>query len=259
MSCFWILLCLTSGCGLNSAVLQPGGNGCQGVLINLSSGACPHTMIDPSKPTVLLTHGWNPLPNAIHATFGESSARSIRSRFGDQVNILSWDWNAVRISALRDQPFEIASAQGRQLAKALRCRGVQVENTHLVGHSLGTIVIAQAACCLSDLGTVAQITLLDPPSSFHERIFGELNVTNHGRIIENYWAPGISGYGEPVNCAGVRNYQVGGEHPILGIVDLSVSNHVNVMAWYDQTVRCPNLKTGFQRSFVLDVKRETRL
>jgi hypothetical protein len=46
----------------------------------------------------------------------------------------------------------------------------------------------------------------------------------------------------------VQNYIVRGPHPILGIVDLSRSNHVNVMLWYYNTIRCPSLQCGFQKS-----------
>jgi pimeloyl-ACP methyl ester carboxylesterase len=219
--------------------------------LNLSAGAHACDPIAASKPTVVVTHGWNPLPKLIHTNFGESAAHSIRCRFGDQVNVLSWDWNGVRISALCDDPFEVASEQGRRLAAALRCRGVDPSQTHLIGHSLGSIVVTQAAYCLGDLGRTRQLTLLDPPTSFHGKIFGDLGATRHACEVENYWAPGISGYGKPVNKPGVCNYQVDGEHPCLGVVDLSVSNHVNVMVWYDQSMRCPQMGDGFQRSFVV--------
>jgi pimeloyl-ACP methyl ester carboxylesterase len=221
-------------------------------LLNLSAGAHVCDAIDSGKPTVVVTHGWNPLPKLIHSTFGESAAHSIRCRFGDQVNVLSWDWNAVRISALHDDPFEIASMQGKQLAAALRGRGVNPSQTHFIGHSLGSIVVTQAAYCLGDLGATRQLTLLDPPTTFHAQIFDDLGATRHACFVENYWAPGISGYGKAVSTPGVHNYRVEGEHPCWGIIDLSVSNHVNVMAWYAQTMQCPQTNAGFQRSFVVE-------
>jgi len=249
--CLFLLLLagLTTGCGLNSAVLQRGGNGRKGVLLNYSCGAHPCDAIDPSKPTIVLTHGWNPLPNRIHTTFGSSGAKALKCRCGDTYNLLSWDWNAVKVSPLKGEPFRIGRCQGKMLAAALRSRGVNPHCTQIVGHSLGTLVAAQAAVCLSDLGPMAQLTLLDPPTSLHEEIFCRLKVQRHAGIVENYWAPGISGYGGEANYRGVRNYEIKRGHaPIRGILDLSASNHVNTMLWYYRTMCDRTLCDGFQNS-----------
>ena len=131
------LLC--SGCSLNTAILQKGGNGRKGVLLNYSCGAHPCDAIDPAKPTIVITHGWNPLPNRIHTTFACSAAQSLKCRCGDSYNILSWDWNAVKVSPFNDEPIRIGKCQGRMLAAALRRRGVQPCRTQIVAHSLGTI------------------------------------------------------------------------------------------------------------------------
>ncbi|TWU23589.1 hypothetical protein [Bythopirellula polymerisocia] len=242
------LLTLSVGCGLNTAVLQKGGNGRCGVLLNYSCGARPCDPIDPAKPTIVITHGWNPLPNKIHTTFGSSGAQALRCRCGDSYNILSWDWNAVKISLKNDGPKRTAHCQGRMLAQSLRARGVNPCSTQIIAHSLGSVVVAKAALCMSDRGPFAQITLLDPPTGMHDEIFCNLAVTRHARVVENYWSPGISGYGDEVCCRGVRNYEVKGDHPILGIVDLSISNHVGVMRWYYDTMCCPSMPCGFQNS-----------
>jgi len=239
----------TVGCGLNTAVLQKGGNGRMGVLLNYSSGAHPCDPIDPAKPTIVITHGWNPLPKRIRTTFGPAGAAALRCRCGDSYNLLSWDWNGVRISPFNNEPVRVGRSQGRQLAAALRARGVQPRSTQIVAHSLGGLVAAQAAYCLSDLGPVGQLTLLDPPTAMHEEIFCKLAAARYADCVENYWSPGISGYGGEVNMAGVQNYKVtGGPNPILGIVDLSLSNHVYVMRWYYDTMRCPSMRCGFQNS-----------
>ncbi len=234
---------LMVGCGLNTAVLQTGGNGCKGVLLNYSCGAGRCDPIDPAKPTIVLTHGWNPLPKRIHMTFASSSAEAIKHRCGDRYNLLSWDWNAVKVSPFQNQPIHIGRQQGRMLAAALRARGVQPQNTQVIGHSLGAIVAVQAARCLSDMGPMAQLTLLEPPAVYHEEIFCKLGATQYARVVENYWAPGISGYGGVVYHQGVQNHK-----PIRGIVDLSISNHVHVLRWYLQTIRNPSLPNGFQKS-----------
>jgi hypothetical protein len=100
-------------------------------------------------------------------------------------------------------------------------------------------------------GCVAQLTLLDPPTSLHDEIFGELAAQRHARVVENYWSPGLSGFGAPVDAPGVRNYCVRGTTPWLGLVDLSMNNHVYVMRWYYETIRCPHTPSGFQRSELL--------
>ena len=169
-----MLLALASmavGCGLNTAVLQKGGNGRKGVLLNYSCGAHPCDSIDPKKPTIVITHGWNPMPKRIHTTFGPAGAHALRCRCGDSFNLLSWDWNAVRISPFNDQPLKVGMCQGRMMAAALRRRGIDPYRTQIIGHSLGTIVASQAAVCLSDLGPMRQLTLLDPPETYHEEIF----------------------------------------------------------------------------------------
>lgn len=243
-----LLASTITGCGLNDAILQKGGNGRKGVLLNYSCGAHPCDAIDPSKPTIVFTHGWNPLPNKIRTTFAPSSAAALRCRCGDSYNLLSWDWNAVRVSPFNDEPFRIGRCQGRMLASALRARGVEPCRTQIVGHSLGTLVAAQAAVCLRDLGPMGQLTLLDPPESLHEEIFCKLKAHRHARVVENYWAPRVSGYGAHAGYPGVRNFIVHGPTPVRGIVDLSVSNHVEVMRWYYKTIRCPSIPCGFQNS-----------
>lgn len=246
-------ICLASGCGLNTAVMQKGGNGRMGVLLNYSCGAHPCDPIDPSKPTVVMTHGWNPLPNLVHASFGEEGARALRCRCGDSYNLLSWDWNAVSVSPFHGDPFIKGRCQGKMLAAALRARGVQPHSTHLIGHSLGTLVVTQAAICLSDQGRMAQLTLLDPPTSLHEELFCRMQAQRRACIVENYWSPGISGYGGEVNCRGVRNYQLKrGNAPVRGIVDLSVSNHLQAMLWYYKTMCDPSKPCGFQKSVLLN-------
>jgi pimeloyl-ACP methyl ester carboxylesterase len=249
--CVAVASLVTTGCGLNTAVLQKGGNGRMGVLLNCSCDARPCDPIDPGKPTIVITHGWNPLPNRIRTTFGPAAARAICCRCGDRYNVLSWDWNAVRVSPFNDGPLRTGKEQGRKLACALRSRGVDPCRTQLIAHSLGTVVVAQAAQCLTvDGGRVAQLTLLDPPEDFHEEIFCKLGALRTSCVVENYWAPGVSGFGAHAPYTGVRNYCVRGESPWLGLIDLSMNNHVFVMRWYYDTIRCRGLRHGFQDSVI---------
>ena len=246
-----VICSLATGCGLNTAVLQRGGNGRQGVLLNYSCGAHPCDAIDPTKPTIVMVHGWNPLPNRIRTTFGCSGANAIKCRCGDSYNLLSWDWNGVRVSPFRNEPIRIGKCQGRMMAAALRRRGIDPCRTQIIAHSLGTVAATQAAVCLSDLGPVRQLTMLDPPEMFHDEIFCCLGATRHACVVENYWSTGLSGFGAHVDCRGVCNYKLDGPAPIRGILDLSVSNHVYVMLWYYHTMRCPSMPCGFQNSCFL--------
>ncbi|QDT00433.1 alpha/beta hydrolase family protein [Adhaeretor mobilis] len=249
-SLFLLLICclLGSGCRLDTPVLQRGGNGRMGVLLNYSCGAHPCDAIDPAKPTIVFTHGWNPLPKRIRTTFAQSSARELRCRCGDSYNLLSWDWNGVKVRPFNNEPERIGRCQGQMLASALRARGVNPRQTQIVGHSLGTVAATQAAVCLRDLGPMAQLTLLDPPKNYHELIFCKLGATRHACKVENYWAPGCSGFGAVANYRGVMNYRVDGPTPMRGVPDLSSSNHVHVMLWYYETIRSPNKQCGFQNS-----------
>jgi pimeloyl-ACP methyl ester carboxylesterase len=135
------------------------------------------------------------------------------------------------------------------LAAALRGRGVDPQCTQIIGHSLGTLIAAQAAVSLSDLGPMAQLTLLDPPTLLHEELFCKLTAQRHACLVENYWAPGISGLGSAAHYRGVHNYELPpGEAPVRGILDLSVSNHVYAMLWYYRTMANPAIPGGFQTS-----------
>ena len=249
LACLAASLCVV--CGLNTPVLKKGANNRTGMLLNYSCGAHPCDPIDPAKPTIVITHGWNPLPKRIRTTFGIAGACVLKKRCGDSYNLLSWDWNAVPVSPFNDEPLRIGRCQGRMMASALRARGVDPRRMQIIAHSLGTIAAAEAARCLSDLGPTAQLTLLDPPETYHDQIFCQIGAIRHACCVENYWAPRVSGYGAPVNYGGVRNYCVEGATLVRGIVDLSISNHVHVMRWYYETMRCPGMRHGFQNSVML--------
>ncbi|MAT72564.1 MAG: hypothetical protein CMJ58_23955 [Planctomycetaceae bacterium] len=247
-----IAACAATGCALDTPVVQRGASQRTGVLLNYSRGADPCDAIDPAKPTIVITHGWNPLPKQIRCTLGPSGAAALRRRCGDRYNLLSWDWNAVPVSPFFNEPVRIGREQGRMLAAALCRRGVVPGRTQIIAHSLGNLAAAQAAQCLAhSRGRVLQLTLLDPPTQLNEEIFDKLCPTRHACIVENYYNDTPGGFGERVDRPGVRNYFVAGVYPVLGAIDLSRSDHVHVMRWYYETMRCPQMKYGFQTSALL--------
>ena len=239
-----------AGCGLHPDIVVLGGNEMRGCLLNHSCGAHPCDPIDPSKPTIVLTHGFNPLPRRLRTTFMQGYSRAIKCRCGDSYNLLGWDWNRATWVSLKPQEnVENAIRQGRCLAAALRARGVVPQNTHLIAHSLGSVTMAAAAQSLSRCGCrVAQLTLLDPLERQHQLIFERLEARCSACEVENYWAPGLTGYGGPARYRNVRNYRVAGRKPIWGIIDPTISNHVSVLHWYYDTIRCPRTPCGFQNS-----------
>jgi pimeloyl-ACP methyl ester carboxylesterase len=229
-------------------LLQPGG---RGELFNLSQAdGDPSDPFDPAKPTIVITHGLNPSAWLVRFVYPQRMAEAIRSRFPGRFNLAAWDWNSGAFGA--PHPLDAkanAIAQGRMLAWALRLRGAG-EPMHLIGHSLGGLVVTSAAC---ELGGVDQITLLDSMVTADGRVFGALRVTDYARCVDNYYAPLPTGYGRPVAVHGVINRKVT-ESPserVFPLLTVAIRGHVNVMLWYLDTVRDPSLPAGFNRSVLL--------
>ncbi len=228
------VIALGASCLADPDLVACGGSDARGCLINLSCGARPCDPIKPGKPTVVITHGFNPCPQHLRFTFPERYAQELRCRCGADVNVLAWDWNAQTFVSLRPKiNSENAISQGSRLAAALLCRGVEPANTQLIGHSIGCVVVASAARSLvSATGEpVAELTLLDPLQSQHALIFEQLAATTSARKVENDWAPGLSGYGAAANYPGVINVRVPGATPLRGLVNPARSNHLHVVRW----------------------------
>lgn len=140
-------------------------------------------VIDQSKPTIVLTHGWQPtgtynpaetplseLLDAVQAKLCTSGSCS--------ANILTYQWPQAYTSgivlpinfAAPHLPRIFAQDAGSQLATQLSTLlgSDYAENVHLVGHSFGTLVNSHAANELSGFFDqkaygVDQLTFLDPP------------------------------------------------------------------------------------------------
>jgi alpha-tubulin suppressor-like RCC1 family protein/pimeloyl-ACP methyl ester carboxylesterase len=127
------------------------------------------TALDPSKMTVVLTHGWN----SDSSEWGLGMAQLVRDNIAARANIVAWDWSCAAkafvcnplsggLAAVAGQ----SGPQGRGLAEALRMKlgpGYS-QPLHFIGHSLGTLVNARAADALHAQGFAwirTHMTLLD--------------------------------------------------------------------------------------------------
>jgi pimeloyl-ACP methyl ester carboxylesterase len=240
--------------GGREAIIEFGGDPARGVLVNLTPGARPDDPPDPSRPTVVFIHGFNPVPRLVHFTMAERLAEAVRARAGDGLNVLAWDWNAATFESAHPRVNRASTIhQGCLLAAALRGAGVSPGRTHLIGHSAGGIVAASAARALA-LGCgegVAQLTFLDPASAYHDVIFRNLAAGSLARRVENYWVPGPSAYGREVRHANVQNTRVPVPSHLFGLLSPVHSGHLYVVRWYVRTVDNPAHPAGFNTSLLL--------
>jgi pimeloyl-ACP methyl ester carboxylesterase len=240
-----------AACGGRPSLLELGEDASPGILANRTLGMRPWDPPDRSRPTVVIIHGFNPVPNLIHFRMADRFAEALAARGGTQFNLLSWEWNAATFRSLDLRVNqENALEQGRSLAAALRHVGVNPGALHLIGHSSGAIVAASAARCLtSEFGQrVAHLTMLDTASYCHAIIFERLAAGTAAARVENYWGDRPSGYGRPARYAGVWNMRVPGPTTWLGVVSPGHSDHVYVVRWYLATIIDPRPPAGFNLS-----------
>ena len=208
---------------------------------------CP-APFDPNKLTIVVTHGWNPLPHRIRLTTPHAYAQAICQRCGNQANVFSFDWNAESFVSWSGKiNSSNAMGKGRQLARELEQWGVRPENTWLIGHSLGALLMSQTAAELGKYQPIARLTLLDAVRIQHDTIFRDLNVRAHATCVENYWATLPSGVGKFCRYHGVYNRFVRGKSPIRGAINPARGNHAYVVEWYFKTIRDPGIPDGFNR------------
>jgi pimeloyl-ACP methyl ester carboxylesterase len=130
----------------------------------------PNYTVDQTKPTVILTHGWNS-----DSTYWPTDMAKSMMAGGANTNILAWDWRqeadtGLSLGALSES-FNATPREGEKLGQALAAAFTPAYNqgVHFIGHSLGTLVNATAANYLHEqtggvfvwLPNKTQITLLD--------------------------------------------------------------------------------------------------
>ena len=240
--------------GGSSAMLRFGGDPARGVLVNLSPGARPFDPPDPNRPTVVFVHGINPMPRVVHFEMARRLAEALAFRPGPCFSVFGWDWNAATVEGTRREVNDAnAVAQGVVLAGALRASGVDPVRIHLIGHSSGAMVATSAARSLADAAgrPIAQLTLLEAASCHHDMLYQRLGAATAALRVENYWSPGVSGFGRETLIPGVQNIRVPGQTPVVGVVWPLRSNHISIVRWYVQTAADPTCPDGFNTSLLL--------
>lgn len=241
------------------------------------------TSIDPSKMTIVLTHGWGSDPNA----WGTNLAAVLSAYLSNpKPNIVAWDWSLVAKSAVYDPGIPAAQTgdQGRSLgAMLLRTLGANYSKPiHFIGHSLGTLVNASAANYLHGdrwaqedvspapwAGTNTQMTLFDEAeaatgkSGFFQAIATILDMNGNplSRKTSYYhplpkqfaWSDNfVSAFGllhpESVNVILTNGFPTDAAN-LTALVSELAAFHGYPINWYDETIQTDISTMGFLWSF----------
>lgn len=237
------IICLLCGitANLHPAVAVPGASCHRGCLIQYNG-------FDPCRPTIVVTHGFNPLAGSMRLNHAACFSSAIRRRCGDRFNLMGWDWNNASFDHLSGRlNTNMAIRQGRRLACRLKALGVRPESTWLIGHSLGAIVMSKAAYDWSSVTgcRVAQLTLLDSVCVQHRIIFGWFGATRNACHVENYWVGGRSGVGRHTLRPDVYTQRVRGRAPLASWL-APRGNHAYIIEWYYNSI-CNGCSSGFSR------------
>ncbi len=240
--------------GSRPALIVRGPDLARGLLVNRTPGTRPFDPPDRSLATVVFVHGFNPAPRIVHFEMAIRLAEAMARR-GTRCNILEWDWNAATCDSLRPRVnSEKSVQQGHLLADQLALAGIDPARMHLIGHSAGAMVATAAAWDYAVRWgrPVAQLTLLDPATFYHEVIFQQLQAGSLAPLVENYWTASPSAYGNEVRLPGVRDYHVTGRSYYLGVFCPIRSDHVSIVVWYLTTIENGTIDGGFNTNRWID-------
>lgn len=168
------------------------------------------TGFNPDLPTIVLTHGWQPVGTYIDAATGQLSPFPLDnqatnvvdlydsiSSFKGQANIIRYQWPGAYTWNFPSALSFVESA-GADLANQLTTMlpadyagGIQ-----FIGHSLGTMVNANAVNLLSSSHHIDQMTLLDPPLAvpgISQSYFYDALPNGTVEYVDNFYAPVVSG------------------------------------------------------------------
>ena len=118
------------------------------------------------KPTVVMTHGWLAEPNNWAADMAGRMSNALAA-IGREANLAAWDWQGAARSLLvlaYSRTPEEGEALGRALSQALPGNTKPI---HFIGHSLGSLVNAQAANFLHQ-----KVAAAFPSSRTHVTVLG---------------------------------------------------------------------------------------
>jgi pimeloyl-ACP methyl ester carboxylesterase len=230
------------------------------------------------KMTVVMTHGWNSNPTV----WAQNMASSMVAQ-GVNANILAWDWRYAASSPY--PPEENTPAEGVLLGQALQSPSILGTNyslpLHFIGHSLGTLVNANAINYLHGDRTAEQEISPTPWISMpiHATLLDEAEVASliggveaffDGLTVQlsNLGVPlasppaGTLGWKSPIpiHSTWIDNYisKFGLRHPEAVNVFLDkamllptvIAQHGYSCQWYGMTVTNPtDCVLGFQRSY----------
>jgi len=210
------------------------------------------------RPTVVLTHGWQPnlLGQLAYSSLSDTDFQNamyseIGDRYGEDVNILRYAWKGaytkpfVTVTSIKD-PVPYIYPSGIDLGKLLyeKLGSDYDQPLHLIGHSYGAAVSSVAVTELAALGMeTTHLTALDAPIN---RFFGTLPPTFFDSVagspqleyFENYFSlngpktdlPGA--FGAPVETAHINYLYKNANHSqvwqrysnsVDGILDCSPS------------------------------------
>ncbi len=219
-------------------------------------------LFDKNKPTIVVTHGWQPglvTPDDVwwRDMINDISKRPLagtnppdRDTYGETYNIGAIEWgDAYKGISFTDvvgflQAKASVSSNGSALAQRLvQELGADYKNEiHFIGHSLGTIVNAAAVDALTDgpynwnigqftiLDAPLKLPLIDYPKDYFRRVLPE-NAVNY---VDNYY--------------GTSSLAVGAD--ICGNTDCAYNrpldrSHSGVREYYGETIANPSIQDGF--------------
>lgn len=223
-----------------------------------------------NEDTFVIVHGWNTdddrtrIPDWVLLMAGD--IRNDDNSHAKGANVFYWNWQEkAKTSHWIDYteltptdyiqwqlgvPFDEVPASGENLAKALKVAIPSNYNgqIHLIGHSLGSGVVAYAAQYARDVDNnchfgndITHLTLLDSPWLFDRPAGSFLEDTQGDVFVDNYYSQlgKITGYKE----ADTNVYLLKGDRPI------NVSEgHAYSYKWYRSSV------TNFTNQDILDDK-----
>ena len=200
--------------------------------------------IDRTKPTVVLTHGWNSSSDY----WPSNTAASMLAGGVTDANLLAWDWRTnAGTGLLLSLAFSHTPSEGRALAQTLtNVLGMNYQQgVHFIGHSLGTLVNATAANYL------------------HTRTSGAFDYRRtQMTLLDNAEASNVEGRLLPVgySVAGFESLLGLGEAPPVGWVSplpeqrAWADNYISFVGWYHPSVVNASLLKGLAYSAQLNPK-----